>query len=89
MLGDLRAERAGTVRRRGRAASHHHRPPQASYLALARDAALGSDGMTWQAYTRRPSHRAPLAYRLQAGRRLLGYALAIKNLLTIPTYVFI
>jgi hypothetical protein len=56
-----------------------------SYLALARDAALGIDGMTWQAYTRRPSHRAPLAYRLQAGRRLLGYALAIKNLLTIPT----
>jgi hypothetical protein len=57
-----------------------------SYLALARDAAPGIDGVTWQAYTRRPSHRAPLAYHLQAGRLgLLGYALAIQNSLTIPT----
>jgi hypothetical protein len=57
-----------------------------SYLALARDAAPGIDGVTWQAYTRRPSHRAPLAYRLQAERlRPSGFALAIKNLLTNPT----
>jgi len=52
-----------------------------SYLALARDAAPGIDGVTWQA-----SHRAPLAYRLQAERlRSSGFALAIKNLLTNPT----
>jgi hypothetical protein len=47
-----------------------------SHLALARDAAPGIDGVTWQAYTRRPSHRAPLAYRLQAERlRPSGLAL--------------